>query len=104
MNLGGQDSKKLADYLFDSYNETVDKVKETRRFVQGWRASRDDVFFVELKFRVKPGSASGHANTISDLINQFFSKIPADEDEIYFKPRCHAIDDSTIGIGQKLHF
>ena len=32
------------------------------------------------------------------------SVVPKEEDGFYFNPRCHAIDDQTIAIGQKFHF
>jgi hypothetical protein len=104
LNLGGPERQKIADNLFDSYKDTCDKKKEHKRFVEGWRKESDDVLFVELKFRVKSGSAQKHAQEIQEYINSMMAIIPESEDEIYFLPRVHAIDENTIGMGQKIHF
>jgi hypothetical protein len=99
LDMGGHDSQKLATFLFDNYKDTVDKEKETKRFSESWRRAKDDVFYIEIRFQVKAGSAATHANELNDLYAKFFALGPKDETEIYFKPKIHAIDDHTIAIG-----
>lgn len=63
------------------------------------------MLFAELKFKVKTGSAKGHADKIQTFVNDMLALIPENEAEkIYFSPKIHAVDDSTIAIGQKIHF
>lgn len=100
LNIGGSDNEKIANALFQRYQDAADTKSEQQEF-SGYKKSRDSYGHVEIKFAVSPGSAESHAAAINEKLPEIFKlSIPSD---FYFRPKVLALDDSTIAIGVKVH-